>query len=57
MDRQPSLNDLNDDVLLEIIAAVKHLFSVEERKERKERFYAIQKNQQSLWHEMSKGKD
>ncbi|KAL8884719.1 MAG: hypothetical protein Q9215_007294 [Flavoplaca cf. flavocitrina] len=54
MDRQPSLNDLNDDVLLEIIAVVKHLFSVEERKER---FYAIQRNQQSLWHEMSKGKD
>ncbi|KAL8834538.1 MAG: hypothetical protein Q9176_007420 [Flavoplaca citrina] len=51
MDRQPSLNDLNDDVLLEIIATVKHLSSVEERKER---FYA---NQQSLSQEMSQGQD
>ncbi|KAL8885147.1 MAG: hypothetical protein Q9192_006695 [Flavoplaca navasiana] len=54
MDRQPSLNDLNDDVLLEIIAVVKHLFSV---KERKERFDTIQRNQQSLSHEISKVKD
>ncbi|KAL9025205.1 MAG: hypothetical protein Q9180_007710, partial [Flavoplaca navasiana] len=54
MDRQPSLNDLNDDVLLEIIAAMKHVSSVEERKER---FYANQRNQQSLSHEKSEVKD
>ncbi|KAL8990819.1 MAG: hypothetical protein Q9169_008029 [Polycauliona sp. 2 TL-2023] len=44
-DKKPSLDDLNDDVLLEIIAAVKQSSTATERRER---FYANRNNQQPL---------
>ncbi|KAL8666232.1 MAG: hypothetical protein Q9168_007529 [Polycauliona sp. 1 TL-2023] len=53
-DSRPSLNDLNDDVLLEIIAAVEQSSTAIERKDR---YYINHKNQQPLSEKVRKVND